>query len=135
MSVKLAVLKSGEDIVADIKEARDKKTQEPIWYVFKNPIQVALVDVRDPEKKLLMEEREDQGKRKELFFSPWLPLSADNEVIVPMDWVVTVVNPHEQVLQSYTERVGIDGDITEAEPKTIPDPPETPEPPIEPEVV
>ena len=85
MSVKLAVLKSGEDIVADIKEARDKKTQEPIWYVFKNPIQVALVDVRDPEKKLLMEEREDQGKRKELFFSPWLPLSADNEVIVPMN--------------------------------------------------
>ena len=131
MSVKLAVLKSGEDIVADIKEARDKKTQEPIWYVFKNPIQVALVDSREPEKELLVEEREDKGKRKELYFSPWIPLSADNEVVVPMDWVVTVVEPHEQVLKSYTERVGIDGDITGNEPKTIPDPPET----IEPEVL
>ena len=51
MAVKLAVLKSGEDVVADIKEARDKETKEPIWYVFKNPVRVELV----PSQQLLTE--------------------------------------------------------------------------------
>ena len=45
-------------------------------------------------------------------------MSAENEIIVPMDWVVTVVEPHEQVLKSYTERVGVDA-----------------EPPVDPEVL
>ena len=117
MSVKLAVLKSGEDIVADIKEARDKETKEAIWYVFKNPVRVELVPTKV--KELLNEDNKtEEENQRELFFSPWIPLSAENEVIVPMDWVVTVVEPHEQVLKSYTERIGVE-----------------PEAPINPEVV
>ena len=118
MSVKLAVLKSGEDVVADIKEARDKETKEAIWYVFKNPVRVELVPTKV--KELLNEDQQNpnEDNQRELFFSPWIPLSAENEIIVPMDWVVTVVEPHEQVLKSYTERVGVDA-----------------EPPVDPEVV
>ena len=118
MSVKLAVLKSGEDVVADIKEARDKETKEAIWYVFKNPVRVELVPTKV--KELLNEDQQDpnQENQRALFFSPRIPLSAENEIIVPMDWVVTVVEPHEQVLKSYTERVGVDA-----------------EPPVDPEVV
>lgn len=119
MSVKLAVLKSGEDIVADIKEARDKETHEAIWYVFKNPVRVELVPTKV--KELLNEDNKtEEENQRELFFSPWIPLSAENEVIVPMDWVVTVVEPHEQVLKSYTERIGVEPE---------------PEAPINPEVV
>ena len=116
MSVKLAVLKSGEDVVADIKEARDKETKEAIWYVFKNPVRVELV----PSQQLLTE-GDDQPveKQKELFFSPWVPLSADNEMLVPVDWVVTVVEPHEQVLKSYTERVGIEPAEPAVEPEVV----------------
>ena len=119
MSVKLAVLKSGEDIVADIKEARDKETKEAIWYVFKNPVRVELVPTKV--KELLNEDNKtEEENQRELFFSPRIPLSAENEVIVPMDWVVTVVEPHEQVLNSYTERIGVEPE---------------PEAPVNPEVV
>ena len=70
MSVKLAVLKSGEDIVADIKEARDKETKEAIWYVFKNPVRVELVPTKV--KELLNEDNKtEEENQRELFFSPW----------------------------------------------------------------
>tara|TARA_B100001996_G_scaffold248812_1_gene192840 strand:+ start:189 stop:548 length:360 start_codon:yes stop_codon:yes gene_type:complete len=119
MSVKLALLKSGEDIVADIKEARDKETKEAIWYVFKNPVRVELVPVKV--KEILNEEQQQEGEdnQRELFFSPWIPLSADNEIIVPMDWVVTVVEPHEQVMKSYTERVGVDTEAPAVDPEVV----------------
>ena len=37
MSTKLALLKSGEDVIADIKEIRQETTDELISYLFKNP--------------------------------------------------------------------------------------------------
>lgn len=104
MAVKLALLKSGEEVVSDIKEARDKDSDTPVYYVFKNPVRVELMPApKDPE--LLTEE--GSSDRKELFFSPWIPLSAETEMIIPVDWVVTVVEPHEQVLKSYTEKIGV----------------------------
>ena len=46
-------------------------------------------------------------------------MSAYNEMLVPVDWVVTVVEPHEQVLKSYTERVGIEPAEPAVEPEVV----------------
>ena len=37
MSIQLALLKSGEEVIADIKEIRQEKTDDLISYLFKNP--------------------------------------------------------------------------------------------------
>lgn len=104
MAVKLALLKSGEDIIADIKEARDKETDKALYYVFNKPYVVTLLDSK---KTVLMEDgNEAESNQKEMFFTPWIPLSIDEDVLVPIDWVVTVVEAHEQVVETYTDKVG-----------------------------
>ena len=106
MAVKLALLKSGEEVVSDIKEARDKESDTPIYYIFKNPVRVELIPApQDPE--LLTEGEEPSSDRKEAILLSLDSLSADTEMVVDVDWVVTVVEPHEQVLKSYTEKIGV----------------------------
>ena len=53
---------------------------------------------------LLTEEQQDD-RSVEVTLSPWIILSADNEVVVPTDWVVTVVEPLESVVKMYEEKV------------------------------
>ena len=37
MSIQLALLKSGEEVIADIKEIRQEETDELVSYLFKKP--------------------------------------------------------------------------------------------------
>jgi hypothetical protein len=70
MAVKLAVLKSGEDVVADIKELCEYKVA----------------------------------------FYPWQPLSAERDIPVRSDWIVSISEPIELVKKSYQEKMnGRDG--------------------------
>ena len=40
--------------------------------------------------------------------SPWIVLSKDNQVPVPTDWIVTIVEPISSVTQMYEEKVGVE---------------------------
>lgn len=104
MAVKLALLKSGEEIITDVREARKEETDEVVCYVFKNPYRVEIVK---EEKVVLNEEGESKSQQQNIYFSPWIPLSKDTEIYVQPSWVVTFVEPYEDVVKSYTERVGI----------------------------
>ena len=97
MSIKLAVLKSGEQVIADAKEL---VSEEKIrGYLFTRPHKVV-----STQPLLLTEEQKDDNSL-EVTLSPWIILSADKEVVVPTDWVVTVVEPLESVVQMYQEKV------------------------------
>tara|TARA_Y100000004_G_scaffold181775_1_gene227839 strand:- start:4 stop:384 length:381 start_codon:yes stop_codon:yes gene_type:complete len=103
MAVKLAVLKSGEDVVADIKELVDDDGNT-VSLVFQNPVVVKLVSPQT----LLEGENENEYR---VAFIPWIPLSAEDTVAVQRDWVVTIVEPVELVKTSYEERMnGRQGD-------------------------
>lgn len=97
MAVKLAVLKSGEDVVADIKELVDDDGNT-VSLVFRNPVVVKLVTPQT----LLEGENENEYK---VAFIPWIPLSGENTIAVQKDWVVTIVEPVELVKTSYEERM------------------------------
>jgi len=97
MAVKLAVLKSGEDVVADIKELVDDDGNT-VSLVFQNPVVVKLVSPQT----LLEGENENEYR---VAFIPWIPLSAEDTVAVQRDWVVTIVEPVELVKTSYEERM------------------------------
>jgi hypothetical protein len=111
MSVKLALLKSGENIIADIMELVDEN-EKVVSLVFSNPYIVRLLT---PE--LLMENSlglSDEVEHK-VAFSPWIVLSQDKKVAVEPKWVVTIVNPHEWIKSSYEEKMNSSGDNVESE--------------------
>ena len=98
MSVKLAVLKSGEQVIAEAKELVSKDEEKVRGYLFTRPHKVVTA-----QPLLLTEEAKDDNSL-EVTLSPWIILSADTEVVVPTDWVVTVVDPIESVVKMYQEK-------------------------------
>ena len=101
MAIKLALLKSGEQVIADIMELVNEN-DKVISLVFSNPYVARLLT---PE--LLMEnsvQLNDEIEHK-VAFSPWIVLSADKKIAVDPKWVVSIVNPHEWIKSSYEEKM------------------------------
>jgi hypothetical protein len=92
MSVKLAILKSGEDVIADIQEMVFE--EKVIGYIFNKP---CAVKMRPNEDDL------ERGFQISLF--PWLPLSRTTKVPVSVDWVVTIVDPIQTLEKMYVKDV------------------------------
>lgn len=97
MSVKLVLLKSGEDIVTDVQEmiVGDKDNQRVVGYFFTKPCAV----------KMRTNDGEDKEKSFEISLFPWLPLSKDNKVPVINDWVITIVEPIDSLREMYENDV------------------------------
>jgi len=113
MAVKLALLKSGEQVIADIMELIDEK-ENVVSLVFTNPYIARLLT-----SELLMEnsvQLNDEIEHK-VSFSPWIVLSQDKKVAVNPDWVVTVVEPHEWIKSSYEEKMNVTVEGTQTENK------------------
>lgn len=108
MSIKLSILKSGEQIIADVKEYVDEN-QQVISLLFTNPY---IVKFLTPELLVenAIENREDAVNHK-VSFSPWIIMSEDKSMTVPLDWVVTIVEPIDWVKKSYEEKMNqsVDG--------------------------
>jgi hypothetical protein len=104
MTVKLLLLKSGEDLIADVQEMVSSKEDNPmvIGYLLNKP---CIVKMRDP--NLLSEEASDEQKKASFQVSlyPWMPLSSDKVIPVPSDWVVTIVEPVAKLTEMYVEDV------------------------------
>ena len=96
MSVQLALLKSGETIIADVKELiSDDKI---CGYLFKNPHKLSLT-----ESVYLTEQAEDDSIG--VTFTPWIMFTNDTKIPVRSDWLVTVVEPAGEIKKMYEEKV------------------------------
>lgn len=103
MTVKLALLKSGEQVISDIKELVDEN-QKVISLVFENPYVVQFLTA-----ELLYEEtaNDGEGVNHKVSFHPWFPLSSDKTIPVSTDWVISIVEPLEWIKRSYEERMNL----------------------------
>ena len=99
MTVKLAILKSGEDIVADIKEmlVGEKDDAKVVGYYLNRPCGVSLNS-----KALKVDDEKDTYQLK-LF--PWCPLTKQEKIPIPSDWVVTIVEPIDKITEMYKKEV------------------------------
>jgi len=96
MSIKVILLKSGDQVITDVKEViSDNK---PVAYLFTNPQKVTI------NKPFLLSE-DDNERSYEITFSQWMMLSADKEIAVPTSYVVTLVEPLDSVKKMYLEKV------------------------------
>jgi hypothetical protein len=103
MTIKLVLLKSGEDIISDVAEmcVGEEDDKKVIGYFLNKP---CIVKIRD--SQVLTEETETNQKSAfQVSLFPWMPLSAENNIPVPSDWVVTIVEPKEKLKQMYIEDV------------------------------
>jgi len=98
MSIKLVLLKSGEQVIADAKELVSEETVR--GYLLNKPQKVTAA------KPMLLTEEEgsDEGN-VQITLSPFILLTKDEDIVVPTDWVVTVVEPLETVVEMYQEKV------------------------------
>jgi len=103
MTIKLVLLKSGEDIISDIAEMciGEENDKKVVGYFLNKP---CIVKIRD--SQVLTEETETNQKSAfQVSLFPWMPLSAENNIPVPSDWVVTIVEPKEKLKKMYIEDV------------------------------
>ena len=103
MSIKLVLLKSGEQVVSDVKELVSDDNVR--GYVFNKPQRV------QANRTLLLTEDENPAEERnvEITLSPWILLTTDDEILITPDWIVTIVEPLKSIIEMYQEKV--DGQV------------------------
>ena len=98
MSIKLVLLKSGEQLISDAKELVSE--EKVCGYLLNQPQKVS---VNRP--ILLTEDQSLEDVNVEITLSPWILLTSDKDIVVPTDWVVTVVEPLNSLVKMYQEKI------------------------------
>ena len=100
MSIKLTLLKSGETLISEMKELVAEDKEQAHAYLLENPH-----TVQTREKSFLTEEEKKTGDFGiDVILIPWIILSADKKVIIPVDVVTTVVEPIASVKQMFIDK-------------------------------
>ena len=107
MSVKLALLKSGETVITDIQQLIDEN-DKLVSYVFQNPYVVRLLT-----PTVLFEGDETVETEHKVSFYPWIVLSNDKQIVVDRDWIVSIVEPNDFVKDSYVDKMNKTTEATE----------------------
>jgi len=100
MSIKLTLLRSGETLISEMKELVAEESQQAHAYLLENP---HVVETRD--KSFLTENEKKTGNFGiDVILIPWIMLSADKNVIIPVDIVTTIVEPIASVKQMFIDK-------------------------------
>ena len=99
MTIKVLVLKSGEDVIADIQEMMSSENQV-MGYFLSKPCVVKLQAKGDSQ---------DVSVR----MYPWMPFAREKMIPLSTDWVVTIVTPVESIQEMYQKQVLQDGKETD----------------------
>ena len=97
--IKLGVIKTGEQIIAKVEEMilEDKV----VGYFFIRP---CIVNTSEP----VISKGEDgdaKGASFDIRLSPWIPLGKGTRFPVPLDWIVTFIDPVDELHQMYTRDI------------------------------
>lgn len=100
MTVKLLLLKSGEDVIADVREmcVGDEERPTIVGYYLRYPCNVKLVG-KD------IEHKGDQQHPFRMHLTPWMPLSKEELIPIVADWVVTATEPIDELKEAYENGV------------------------------
>ena len=101
MSVKLTILKTGETLISDMQElVSDQEQASPHAYLLNNPHRV-----RTKDKAFLTEEERDEKKFGiDVIMTPWIILSSDKKIVLPVDCVMTIVEPIDGVKKMFLDK-------------------------------
>ena len=98
MTVKLALLKSGEEVISDIDEMKTDR-EIVVGYYFTNPCRAILTT---PEIQVDDSLASDK-KPVAIKLLPWFPLANEEKIPVVADWVISIVEPQPKLKDLYTK--------------------------------
>ena len=103
MTIKLMLLKSGEDIIADVSEmvVGEEDMKRVIGYFLKK---ACIVKMRN-QNTIETEEGDTKRTGFEVSLFPWMPLSKEKTVPITTDWVITMVEPIDNLKEMYIEDI------------------------------
>ncbi len=121
MTIKLMLLKSGEDIIADVAEMAmgEEENKRVVGYFLKQP---CVVKMRNP--NLTEEDGNNKKAGFEVSLFPWMPLSKEKTIPITAEWVITMVEPITRLKEMYTEDIvnyGKDDQNSSTDEQTDPD--------------
>ena len=96
MSIKVAVLQSGDQIIAEMKEIVSE--DKPTAYLFNQPHKIVL------NNQIVLSESKDQSS-VEVTLTKWILISDEDDIPVSVNQVVTLVEPVASVKKMYEEKV------------------------------
>ena len=99
MTIKVLVLKSGEDVIADIQEMMSSENQV-MGYFLTKPCVVKL-------------QAKETSSDVSVRMHPWMPIAREKMIPLSTDWVVTMVTPVESIQEMYEKQVLEDGKETD----------------------
>jgi len=99
MTIKILVLKSGEDVIADVQEMMSSENQV-MGYFLNKPCVVKI-------------QAKGDSKDVSVRMHPWMPFAREKMIPLSTDWVVTMVTPVESIQEMYQKQVLQDGKETD----------------------
>ena len=101
MSIKITVLKTGEQLISDMQELMAEGQEHAQAYLLDNPHTYEI-----NEKQFITEEEKEGGDYGiDVSLLPWLILSKDSQMIIPVDSVLTVVEPVDALTKLYQDKM------------------------------
>jgi len=104
MSIKVVVLKSGEDVIADIKEMVSPD-QKVIGYFLTKPCVMKLHNTDNMTPEELDPKKPEKKSEFSVTMYPWMPMAKETSIPLSTDWVVTMVTPIDKIYQMYEEDI------------------------------
>ena len=95
MSVKLLLLKSGEEVITEVKEIFDPETKDPIGFHMHKPFRLDIVS--NAEEGIVI----NQQKGYQVSWFPWAPLSKERDFFLPGHHVLTAYDPLDTIAEQY----------------------------------
>ena len=99
MTIKVLVLKSGEDVIAEVQEMMSSDDQV-MGYFLTKPCVVKL-------------QAKETSSDVSVRMHPWMPFAREKMIPLSTDWVVTMVTPVESIQEMYQKQVLQDGKETD----------------------
>lgn len=102
MSLKLLLLKNGDQLVSEVKSVKDEDGKKVYSYILTNPMKIE----EQAEDDFLLEGEEevqiaDDEEELTLSMTRWPRFSEEDTLYLSPDWVVTLVNPIPQLTEMY----------------------------------
>ena len=98
MSVKLLLLKSGEEVITEAKEIVDPNTKEPMGYHLHKPFRL---DIVSNDGGIVF--NNERGYQVSWF--PWAPLRKDKDFYLPAGHVLTAYDPLDSISEQYIQAI------------------------------
>ena len=95
MSVKLLLLKSGEEVITEVKEILDPDSKDPIGFHMHKPFRLDIVSNDDDGIVI------NQTKGYQVSWFPWAPLSKERDFFLPGHHVLTAYDPLDSIVEQY----------------------------------